>query len=171
MLYVWVWGSRSGPHPSGRGHERHGRHIYIYIYICTLRRDDGKKKKEKKTEHFCSRSAYRVLYGLDTTEWRDDGTAPKNAKPHKQIITSTTTSHTQTRERFNSIYTRYLNEIWVFTLILIIQHQQTSTSTQHTVQHQHQHNINTTLTQHNTHKKSKCKSVDFGARSRTTQNI
>ena len=28
------------------------------------------------------------------------------------------------------------------------------------IQHQHQHNINTTLTQHNTHQKSKCKSVD-----------
>ena len=70
-------------------------------------------------------------YGLDTTEWRDDGTAPKNAKPRiKNKLSQTPRPLTHKLARDTTQY--ILNEIWVFTYIT------TSTNI----------NINTTSTQH-----------------------
>ena len=72
-----------------------------------------------------------LQYKLDTTEWRDDGAALKNAKPRiKNKLSQTPRPLTHKLARDTTQY---------------IQHQQTSTSTQL------QHNINTT--QHNTHQK------------------
>jgi hypothetical protein len=69
-----------------------------------------------------------LLYEMEG--WRDDGTAPKNAKPRiKNKLSQTPRPLTHKLARDTTQY---------------IQHQQTSTSTQL------QHNINTTLTQHNT---------------------
>jgi hypothetical protein len=72
-------------------------------------------------------------YGLDTTEWRDDGTAPKNAKP-RRIKNSNyhkhhDLSHTNSREIQLNIHTTSTNINNIST------------------------NINTTLTHHNTHQK------------------
>ena len=65
-----------------------------------------KKKKGKKDRTLllqkCLQAGYNRMEG-----WRH--CAKECETSHKQIITNTTTSHTQTRERYNSIYTTSTN--------------------------------------------------------------
>ena len=98
-----------------------------------------KEKRKKRQNTF----APEVPTGwIQQNGGMDDGTAPKNAKPRiKNKLSQTPRPLTHKLARDTTQY---------------IQHQQTSTSTQL------QHNNNTT--QHNTHQKSTCKSVDSNNR-------